>query len=146
MRKGFSLLTAIIFLILIASIGALSLSFSTYNIKQRSNSYLYQQSEFLIESAISYSLLALSGFDYTQGRCLENITLFYPNSDNCILKAVVSISYIGSKLPCNSKFILENNLSNIDSNRTVVMDILVSSENNISSEPIRLHRRTIQKP
>ncbi len=144
MRKGFSLITVIIFIVLIATLGALSLSFSTQNVKQKTDQYLYEQGELLIQSAISYSLLALSGYDYTS-RCLENIELFYPNNTNWLLKADVSIAYIGNSLPCSNNHILDNNLTTTDSNRTVIMDIIVT-DNNISTEPIRLHRRTIQKP
>ena len=141
MKKGFSLITAIIFLVLIATISAISLSLSTQSVKQTSDIYLKAQAQLLLRSGTEFAMLALSGHNYSTN-CLENIDMTYNNQ----FDINVSIYYIGSGLPCNSSHILDNNISTDDSNRTVIIDTTVATKQNVTIDPIRLHRRTIQKP
>lgn len=145
MRQGFSMLTAIIFLVLIATISALSISLSTQAAKQTGDIFLQSQAELLAKSATEYALLAMSGHDYSTN-CLENITIRYPENINYTHEANVSIMYIGNGLTCNPNAIINNSLSTNDSNRTVIIDTIVTSNPTVSTEPIRIHRRTIQKP
>jgi Tfp pilus assembly protein PilV len=141
MKKGFSLLTAVIFLVVIATISMLALSLSTQSTKQTTDIYLKNQAELLLRSGTEFAMLAMSGHDYS-ANCLENINMTY----NKMFDINVSIDYIGSGLPCNSSHILDNNISTNDSNRTVIIDTIVTTQAGITTEPIRLHRRTIQKP
>ncbi len=140
MRKGFSLLTALIFLVIIATISAISISLSTQSVKQTGDIYLKNQAELLLRSGTEYAMLAISGHNYTVN-CLNDINMTYNN----MFDINVTIYYIGNGLPsgCN---VLDGNISTDDSNRTVIIDTFVSTKPNITTEPIRLHRRTIQKP
>lgn len=150
MRKGFSLLTAIIFIVLIASIAALALSFSTFSTKQTSDLFLREQAELLVQSGTEFALLAISGHEVnaTNG-CLNAINSQYipTTGANPQFDINITINYMGSGLPvgCN---ILSNTVATDDSNMTVIIDTIVETtpDQNISTEPIRLHRRTIQKP
>jgi len=142
MRKGFSLLTAILFLVLIATISALSISLSTSSVKQTSDVKLKSQAELLLRSGTEYAMLAMSGYDYNTS-CLEKVNMTYDN----IYDINVSIMYIGNGITCNdTAHILSNDINTSDSNRTVIIDTVVTLKSNITTEPIRLHRRTIQKP
>ena len=155
MRKGFSLITAIIFMVLIATLSALALSFSSLNVKQTSDTYLREQAELLLQSSTEYALLAISAHEINAANgCLNTINAQYPKSGNdAIFDINISIYYLGIGLPLTSaakpcqKF-SDNDISTTDSNVTVIIDTIVSTntDNNISTEPIRLHRRTIQKP
>ena len=140
MRKGFSLLTAIIFLVLIATISAISISLSTQTVKQTTDIYLKNQAELLLRSGTEFALLAMSGHNYNSS-CLNDINMTYNNQ----FDINVSIMYIGKGLPSGCQT-LDNNISTADSNRTVIIDTFVSTKADITTEPIRLHRRTIQKP
>jgi len=141
MRKGFSLLIAIIFLVLIATISAISISLSTQSVKQTSDIYLKAQAQLLLRSGTEFAMLALSGHNYSTN-CLEKLNMVYNNT----FDVNISINYIGSGLPCNLSHIISNNISTPDSNRTVIIDTFVSTQPGITTEPIRLHRRSIQKP
>ncbi|WP_458699553.1 type II secretion system protein [Sulfurospirillum sp. 1307] len=140
MRKGFSLITAVIFLVTIATLGALALSISTLSVKKSTDNFLYQQANLLVDSGINYALLAMSGHDYNTS-CLNQVNMTYNNT----FDINVTIHYIGNGLPsgCNT---LDDNLSTADSNRTVILDTFVSVKDGIVTEPIRVHRRTLQKP
>lgn len=148
MRKGFSLITAIVFMVLIASIAALSLSFSTFSTKQTTDLYLREQAELLVQSGTEFALLAISGHNIAVNGCLNAINSQYPQTNAAAIFDInITINYMGNGLPggCN---ILSNTVDTNDSNVTVIIDTVVSTvtDNNISTEPIRLHRRTIQKP
>jgi len=140
MRKGFSLLTAILFLVLVATISVLALSLSTQSAKQTTDIFLKTQAEILAKSATEYAILAISGHDYNIN-CLKNINSTYNN----IFDINISIQYIGSGLPAGCPQ-LGSNITTIDSNRTVIIDTIVSSQASVATEPVKIHKRTIQKP
>jgi len=139
-RGGFSVVVAILVMVLISSILVLSLSLSSKSIKQTTDIYLKAQAEILARSATEYAVLAISGHDRSSGNCLENINLSYNN----MFDANMTIMYIGDNLQCN--MMLANDIKTSESNVTVVIDTIVSVKNGIADEPIRIHRRTIQKP
>ncbi|AHJ12356.1 hypothetical protein [Sulfurospirillum multivorans] len=148
MRKGFSLITAIVFMVLVASIAALSLSFSTFSTKQTTDLFLREQAELLLQSGTEFALLAISGHNIAVNGCLNAINSQYPQTNAAAIFDInITINYMGNGLPvgCN---ILSNTVDTNDSNVTVIIDTIVETTpgNNISTEPIRLHRRTIQKP
>ncbi len=153
MRKGFSLITAIIFIVLVATIAALALSFSTFSTKQTSDLFLREQAELLVQSGTEYALLAISGHDInTTNGCLNAINAQYPQAGATAMFDInVTINYLGRGLASasnNNCNILSDLVATDDSNITVIIDTIVSTttDNNISTEPIHLHRRTIQKP
>lgn len=149
MRKGFTLITAIIFIVLVSTIAALALSFSTFSVKQTNDLYLREQAELLVQSGTEFALLAISGHTInTTNGCINSINAQYPQTDTAAMFDInITVNYLGSGIPvsCNR---LSNSVATTDSNLTVIIDTIVetTADNNISTEPIRLHRRTIQKP
>jgi type II secretory pathway pseudopilin PulG len=151
MRNGFSLITAIIFIVLIATIGALALSLSTQSVKQTGDLYLQTQADLLAQSGTELALLAFSAHDInaTNG-CVNTVLAQYPDNTDPIFNIEVSIQYLGRGLPngagggnCD---LLSNAVATDDSNITLIMDTVVTSVAGIATEPIRIHRRTLQKP
>ncbi len=146
MRRGFSLLTAVIFLVVIATISMLALSLSTQSAKVTTDNYLKAQAELLAKSGTEFALLAMSGHDYSVN-CLNSIDIKYPtNTSNYTHDINITIHYLGSSLPAGCNTYPGVNIATIDSNRTAIIDTIVTTNPTISSETIRLHRRTIQKP
>jgi type II secretory pathway pseudopilin PulG len=152
MRRGFSLITALVFMILVATLGALALSLSTSSVKQTSDLYLREQAELLALSATEYALLAISAHNFT-ANCLNTINSTYTQDGTTTLFDInITLYYLGNGLPANcmkpsgQDANISSNIVTNDSNRTVIIDTIVSSANGIASEPIRYHRRTIQKP
>ena len=141
MRKGFSLLTALVFLVLIATISALSISLSTQAVKQTTDVYLKSQAELLVRSGTEYAMLAMSGHDYSGG-CLESINATY----NSMFDINISIMYIGNGLGGANCVQLGTDIDTNESNRTAIIDTWVRTKADIVSEPIVMHRRSIQKP
>lgn len=152
MRRGFSMITAIIFIIIVATLGALALSLSSSSVKQTSDLYLKEQAEILTQSATEYALLAISGHDFS-ANCLNAINSTYTaDGTNVLFDINISLYYFGNGLPANcskpsgSINVVSSNIDTNESNLTVLIDTIVTSRANVSTEPIRIHRRTIQKP
>ena len=142
MRKGFSLLTAIIFLVLVATISVLALTLSTQSAKQTTDIFLKSQAELLLKSGTEYAMLAMSGFDYNATNCLNNLNMTYNGTHDIN----ISIRYIGNNLGVCNTVPGANNIDTNESNRTVIIDTWVRTKDGIVSEPIVMHRRSIQKP
>lgn len=145
MRKGFGLITAIIILITVSTLMALMMSLSSTSVKVTMDLYLKEQAELIARSATEYALLAISGHDNSQN-CIQNINMNYPSSSPTH-EANVTIWYIGSGIT-NCSNVLANDINTSESNLTVIIDTVVSvnQANTQITEPIRIHRRTIQKP
>ncbi|NPA81674.1 MAG: type II secretion system protein [Epsilonproteobacteria bacterium] len=147
-RKGFTLVLAIIVLIIVSSLAAFMVSLSSSSAKETSDIYLKEQAELLMQSATEYAILAILGHD-NYNNCLENINITYPSSSNPIFDINVSLWYIFDS-PVSSTYcshVVSSDLVNDDSNFTVIIDTTITTTANTGlSEPVRLHRRTIQKP
>ncbi|HIP44515.1 MAG TPA: type II secretion system protein [Sulfurospirillum arcachonense] len=142
MRKGFSLLTAIVFLVLVATISVLALTLSTQSAKQTTDIFLKAQAELLLRSGTEFAMLAMSGADYNATKCLNNVNISYNGTHDIN----ITLSYLGSGLPASCTSRLANDVATDESNRTVIIDTWVRTIDGIVSEPIVMHRRSIQKP
>lgn len=140
MRRGFSLITAIIILVAVATLLVLMLSLSSQTAKQTGDIYLKEQVDLLAKSATEYALLAISGHDNSHN-CIERINMTYPGYE-----INMSLNYIGTDLNCTADHELADDIATAESNGTVIIDTIITTKATLTSEPIRFHRRTIQKP
>ena len=143
-RKGIALFTAIAFLLVMASIMALMVSMTAETTKRASNVYFQEQAHLLAKSATEFALLSISAHDRSGGTCVQQITSRFPNDASPIYTVDTTIRYIG--LNCGSDFI--NAITTPESNGTALIDVYVTTTaaTNGLSEPVRFHRRTLQKP
>lgn len=75
MKKAFSLILAIIFILAIASIGALSFSISSAGAQSTTKQYMHEQAELLSQGAIEYAILRIQQTDFAAaGKCINKIT------------------------------------------------------------------------
>ena len=102
MKKGFSLILAIIFILLVASIGALSMSISSSSAKTSVNLFIHEQAKLLADGAAEYAIMkvqqnnfAATCVDEIEICCVDEIEINYPNDTNPTFKANISITYIG---------------------------------------------------
>jgi hypothetical protein len=145
MRSGFSLITAIIIMMTVSLLMTMMVSLSSVTVKTTTDMFLKEQAELLARSATEFALLAVSGHDNHKS-CIEKIDILYPNATVPTHEMNVTLWYMGSGL-VNCGHILDNNLSTDDSNLTAIVDVVVTVDQNNTgiTEPIRLHRRTLQK-
>ncbi|MDY4451398.1 MAG: hypothetical protein SPE37_04705 [Campylobacter sp.] len=94
MKKGFSLILAIIFILLVASIGALSMSISSSSAKTSVNLFIHEQAKLLADGAAEYAIMKVQQNDFA-ATCVDEIEINYPNNTNPTFRANISITYIG---------------------------------------------------
>ena len=144
-RSGFAMIMAIFFMIVIATLLTYMLSSSTETAKRTTNTYVNEQAQLLAKSAVEYAILRVSDVNRSSGNCLNNFNAQYPDTTNPIFDINVSIRYIGfgTLAGCNDYIATINTP---DSNGTMLIDVYVSDNIGLGlSEPIRYHRRTLQK-
>ena len=158
-RGGFAMIMAIFFMILIATLLSYMLSSTTETAKRTTNTYVNEQAQLLAKSAVEYAILRVSGVDRdggdgiignTNDDCLNGFNVQYSPNGNPLLDVNVTIKYIGFSAIGDSaanqctNFI--NTINTAESNGTMLIDVYVSDNPALLlSEPIRYHRRTLQK-
>ena len=96
MKKGFSLILAIIFILLVASIGALSMSISSSSAKTSVNLFIHEQAKLLADGAAEYAIMKVQQNNFA-ATCVDEIEINYPNDTSPTFKANISITYIGDR-------------------------------------------------
>ncbi|MSN97163.1 hypothetical protein F1B92_08325 [Campylobacter sp. FMV-PI01] len=148
MKNGFSLIMAIMFILIVSTLGLMALRFSTLTVKQNTNSYLKTQAELLAISAAEIALLEMQKTNYTK-KCLDGIDIEYG-----ILKATVKISYFDQDLKslCTEKKMMDQGVEPLTSKKpgtndnVAMFDIVVESKDKNLTGPIRFHKQTVQRP
>ncbi len=143
-HRGMAMLMAISVIVILGTIMALSLSMSTQSVKKTLNHYLHEQAILLTRSAMEQTLLEISGTNRNVA-CINSYNLQYPNAGAPIFDINVTVQYIGlgAIALCNDYI---PNIQTPESNATVLMDVIVSDNPSLGlTEPIRYHRRTLQK-
>ncbi|WP_345993305.1 hypothetical protein [Sulfurimonas sp. HSL-1716] len=142
-RGGFAMIMAIILIVVLTTIMALTLSLTSQTTKQTSDLYLREQAVLLAKSAAELALLKVSGWNRATSGCLTSVNAVYPSTTNKIFDINVTMKYIG--LGCGGSADYIPAIVTPESNGTVLMDVTVTSDPGVSTEPIRYFRRTLQK-
>jgi len=144
-RNGFAMIMAIFFMILIATLLTYMLSSTAETAKRTTNSYLNEQAQLLAKSAVEYAILEVSGVNRAAG-CLRSITSTYPNTGaTAVFDINVTINYYGLGAACAGMG-TAGDIQTAESNGTMLIDVYVSDNVALDlTEPIRYHRRTLQK-
>ena len=121
MKKGFSLILAIIFILLVASIGALSMSISSSSAKTSVNLFIHEQAKLLADGAVEYAIMKVQQNDFAT-TCVDEIEINYPNDTSPTFKANISITYIGDKDT------IQKCANKIESGKTGLQSIIISGQ------------------
>jgi len=144
-RSGFSMILAIFVVMIIAVLATSILSTATRGAKSVGDRYFLAQANLLADSSIEYAIMRAQGFDATTN-CLNrvNIRIDDPNGVHTY-DANVSILYsFSGAAPGGSCLYIEQNTGRAT---TMLIDATVSlnDDANITSEPIRVNKRTQEK-
>lgn len=144
-RSGFAMILAIFVVVVIAMGGALLMSGGAKESKAVGDKYLHAQAQLLAKSATEYAVMRVQGFDTTGGNCLNQLDIAVKDSGgvNTMFNANVSMlySFRAAKPAGGTCTILAENTGK---ESTVLVDVVVT-DNNLSTEPIRVHERSWQK-
>ncbi len=153
-RSGFAMIMAIFFMIVIATLLSYMLSSTTETAKRTTNTYVNEQAQLIARSSVEYAILRVSGHNRagpdningtSDDNCTNGFNTQYSPNGNALLDVNVTIRYIGFGYAANcSDFI--GTIQTAESNGTMLIDVYVSDSPGLMlSEPIRYHRRTLQK-
>lgn len=120
MKKGFSLILAIIFILLVASIGALSMSISSSSAKTSVNLFIHEQAKLLADGAAEYAIMKVQQNNFA-ATCVDEIEINYPN-DTTPFIANISITYIGDRET------IQHCTNRIVSEKTGLQSIIISGQ------------------
>lgn len=139
MKRGFSLIMAIVFIVVIITIGMLSFTLSNTSVKQTTEQYLSEQAEALAMSASEYAIYKIQNHDFSKNY-LNNVNL-----KSGVLSAHVSIKYINTKSKTEDS---KTDFTDKDNKiRAVILTTIVESNPDIiKDQNIRYVRITTQKP
>ena len=135
MKKSFAMLFAIIFIIVLGTVGGLMLYLSVQNTQSTADDYLNVQVRLEAKSATEFAIMALESRDFKNDGCINkmdiNSTLFDVN---------ITFYYFLTEClsDCNCSVITTQ-----DSNGSVIINTYVTSK--VDSR-VRFFRQTIQKP
>ena len=146
MRRGFTLIAAIFFVVIASSICMLALSIATTSVRQNSEIYLREQSELVARAATEYAMLAIISNDFSTtclGNQSENASEDNPISGEFgdLFTFKVYVKYFGDMGICSGDAVAATGANQ----GTIMLDVFVSSKPGKASNPINFHKRTLQK-
>lgn len=145
MKRGFSFILAIIFVVLISSLGALSLTLSIISSKQTGDIFAKEQGELMLDSFAEYVMLVILKHDFNSG-CLSEINgQTQGGGYSGLFKMQAKIKYFGKIGTCNGTAV-----TTPQTQGTVLIDVFATHTKDTSGNastmyPVRLHKRIIQK-
>ena len=162
MRPAFSMILAIIFIVVIATLGMLSLQLSAQSAKQTEHVFLREQADLLAMNAAELAVLTMQQNPYVganQANWIREIQICYPVACNnsWLLRATVNIDYMAFRNlnGVNSRL---NNANNhaahikdgtpyvVPNDNIAMLNIAVESNAALVRDRIRIFRSTIQRP
>lgn len=165
MRPAFSMILAIIFIVVIATLGMLSLQLSAQSAKQTEHVFLREQADLFTMNAAELAVLTMQQNPYVgtnQGNWIRNIEICYPvacipQNNQWLLKATVQINYMAFR-NLNGVIPALNNANNhaahiksgtsyvVPNDNIAMLNITVESNPTLIRDRIRIFRSTIQRP
>lgn len=145
-RHGFAMILAIFVILLVAGGGAMLLSNAARGVKSVGDNYLRAQAELLAQSATEFAVMRVQGFDDESGDCLNQLDITVNDaSGSPMFDANVSITYSfrGAAPAGTCTFINQNTTQ--ETRMLVDTTVTTRTDANLSTEPIRVHKRTWQK-
>jgi hypothetical protein len=146
-KRAFGVISALIIMLLIATLMVAVVKFAFISVKHTSDSYLIQRAQLFMQSSIENAILAIEGNDRKSNGCLKNIHF---TDENNMFEANITVLryYCFDENDCNCNSDLINDIQTDKSHGYVLMKIVVESN---TSHPrinknIRLEKVTLQRP
>lgn len=147
-RSGFAMILAIFVVVLVAMGGVLLLRNATTGVKSTGDNYIKAQAELLAMSATEFAVMRAQGFDHAGGNCLNQLNIEIKDSTNTMVMYDANVSYGYSFRGLKFNNACSNVLAeNTNKDTMILMDVTVTAREsaNLSTEPIRIHKRSWQK-
>lgn len=146
-RSGFAMILAIFVVVLVALGGVMLLGNAATGSKSLGDSYFRAQAELLVQSATEFGVMRAQGFNINgNANCLDQLNIVINDaSGNAMYDANVSYAYSfrGAQNGSCANILAQNT----SKDTMMLLDVTVSTRTsaNLSTEPIRIQKRTWQK-
>ena len=144
-REAFSLIMAIIVIVLMATVAMLIMTMSAKMVKVTTSQYQKEQAVLYAKSYTEYAIMAVMANDRNTSTCLNEITA---NVDNNNYNIRTVISYIGnSDLASSSCARKISSVVTPESPLNIIVDVFVSYPDLDHPDDLNMtyHRRSLQK-
>jgi len=143
-RKAFSMLTAIVVIVLMATVAMLVMSMSGKLVKETTAQYQREQAVLLANSYTEYAVMAVTANDRTT-TCLSTINGTFNG-----YRARIHIAYIGTSAiigTCAGVRTLGTVSPGSSTALTIIVDAYIDYDDldNTSGQKLTYHKRTVQK-
>ena len=146
-KPAFAMMMAIMIVMLIALGSVLLLNNAAQGTKSVGDNYLRAQAELLAESATEYAVMRVQGFDDESNNCLNNVNIAVKDATGGIqlfdINVTISYTFKNAK-PTGTCNALEQN-TNQPTRMLIDTTVTTNTDTNITTEPIKVHRRSWQK-
>lgn len=147
-RGAFALIAAVFLMLIISMLLLKMMSYSAQNAQEVVDDYLLEQAQLAAYGATEYAMLKISADDRTSA-CTDSFTLNYPSSGTKLFNVAVNVDYVwfdgtspGGNSGCDGPF----TVTNPEQDGSAYIDVVVTSDPGLGlDEPIRFHRKTLQK-
>ena len=145
-RKAFSMITAIIVIVLMASVAVFIMNLSGKMVKETTTQYQREQAILLSKSYTEYAVMAVTANEHNSSKCLNTIKGSYPSTDPAYF-ITVELSYIGRDLDASCARILANDVNTTNSPLNVIIDVFVRYPDYDHPGDLNMtyYKRTLQK-
>lgn len=153
-RKAFSLFTAIVIIVIMATVAILVFNLAAKMVKSTTTQYHREQAILLAKGYTEYAIMAITANDRNDtGNCLTTITgtdIIRPVTQNGY-RAKVTISYIGSNAAVGTcTNIFSNIVTTPETPVSAVIDVYIyykdiDHQAGVNAPWITYHKRTLQK-
>jgi len=151
-RKAFSLLVAIVIIVIMSSVAMLVTTLSGKMVRSTTSQYQKEQAALLAKSYTELAIMAVSANDRINHSCLTDIdannVLGSSSNNGKGYRVRTRISYIGNNLGnCTGVRVFSNSVATEASQLHIIVDVYVEYKepDNPNAQWITYHRRTLQK-
>jgi len=140
MRRGVGIWQAIMIILIVSGIMMIALKYSSISAKHTADTYVREQAELFLNSAVEIAMLQISGYDRSGGDCLENVHIESPGA-HFVADVTMEKYYLFSGTCSN---VTTEVVTTEESHGYVMMNVVVTSTKSLN--PVRIERRTLQHP
>ncbi len=144
MRRAFGLPQVLLIILFIGGIVTVTMRYASLGAKHYSDSYIREQAELFMQSAMEAALLRIGAYDRSGGSCLDALSV---RSSDGRFDANVTIEryYLADGSMCSN--VPTTPIQTEESHGMISMRIIVTTSGfDPKVQPIRLERRSLQHP
>ncbi len=152
-REAFSMMVALVVIIIMATVGAYVVSISSKNVHTTVVQYKREQAALLARSFTEFAIMAVSANDrnntYSSGnQCLIDINsnnIFGSSDDGYHVQTRIYYIGDGGVSPCANTRQITSGMTTVESALSILVDVYVKYRMYDTNQTVTYHKRTLQK-